>query len=165
MSSAVRPLQSRASIDHYSKQIKILLDNYKLDKDLYIWQLFFAKITSQRLLKLNYGVLLVDCKYKTTVYKMPLYIIKGVIPLNTTYYVTFAFLSAKIVDDYCWALGAIKKLYEFLNIPDPKIVITNPDASIIHAILDEFPLAFYLLYLMNKNVITNCKKLFKDKES
>lgn len=106
-----------------------------------------------------------DCIYKTTVYKIPLCIITGVTPLNTTYYVAFAFISAETVDDYCWVLGAIKKLYEFLDIPNSKVVVTNADASIIRAILDEFPLTSYLLCFMNTNVITNCKKLFEDKES
>ena len=108
-----------------------------------------------------------DYIYKTNVYKMPLCIITGVTPLNTTYYVAFAFLSAETVDDYRWVLGAVKKLYEFLDIPDPKVIVTDADPSIIRAILEEFPLASHLLCLwhMNKSVMANCKKLFEDKES
>ncbi len=71
---------------------------YKLDKDLCNQRLFFAKTTSQKVLKFNYEVLLMDCIYKTNVYKMPLCIITGVTPLNTTYYVAFAVLSAETVD-------------------------------------------------------------------
>ena len=97
---------------------------------------------------------------------MSLCIIIGVTFLNTTYYIAFAFLSAETVDDYCWVLGAIKKLYEFLDIPDSKVIITDADLSIIHAISEEFPLASHLLCLwhINKNVITNCKKLFEDEK-
>ena len=73
---------------------------YKLDKDLCIRRLFFAKTTSQELLKLNYEVLLMNFTYKTNMYKMPLCIITGVTPLNITYYVAFAFLSAEAMDDY-----------------------------------------------------------------
>ncbi len=73
---------------------------YKLDKDLFIRRLFFAKTTSQKVLKLNYEVLLMDYIYKTNLYKMPLCIITGVTPLNTNYYIAFDFLSAKTVDDY-----------------------------------------------------------------
>ncbi len=74
---------------------------YKLDKDLRIRRLFIAKTTSAKVLKLNYKVLLMDCTYKINVYKMRLCIITGVTPLNTSYYVAFAFPSAKTVDDYC----------------------------------------------------------------
>lgn len=47
---------------------------------------------------------------------MLLYIIIGVTPLNTFYYVTFVFLLAEIVNNYYIILGTIKKLYKFLNI-------------------------------------------------
>ena len=140
---------------------------YKLDKDLRIRRLFFAKTTFQKLLKLNYEVLLRDCKYKTNLYKMPLCIITRVTPLNTTYYVAFAFLSAGTVDNYRSVLDAVKKLYEFLDIPDPKVIVTDVDPSIICAILEEFPLSSHLLCLwhMNKDVMANCEKLFEDEES
>ncbi len=72
---------------------------YNLDKDVCIRRLFFAKTTSQKMLKLNYEVLLIDCTYKTNVHKTPLCLITGVMPLNTTYYVAFVFLSAETVDD------------------------------------------------------------------
>ena len=108
-----------------------------------------------------------DFTYKTNLYKMILCIITGVTPLNTTYYVTFVFLSAKTVGHYRWVLGAVQKLYEFLEIPDPKVIVTDADPSIIHAILEEFPLASHLLCLgnMNQNIMANCKKLFEDEES
>lgn len=98
---------------------------------------------------------------------MPLCIITAVTPLNILYYIVFAFLSSETVDDYCWVLGAVKKLYEFLDIPDPKVIITDANHSIICAILAEFPLASHLLYFwhMNKNVMANCRKLFEDEES
>ncbi len=82
-----------------------------------------------------------DFTCKTNVYKMPSCIITGVKPLNTTYYVAFAVLSAETVDDYPWVFCAVKKLYEFLDIPDPKVIVTDVDLSIICAILEEFPLA------------------------
>lgn len=98
---------------------------------------------------------------------IPLYIIIAITPLSTPYYVVFAFLSSKTVDDYRWVLGAVKKLYKFLDIPDPKAIITNANYSIICAILAEFSFASYLLcfWYMNKNIMANCKKLFEDEES
>ncbi len=149
------------------KKQKDYLVTYKLDKDLRIRRLFFANTTSQKVLKLNYEVLLIDCKYKTNVYKMTLCIITAVTPLNPNYYVIFAILSAETVDDYCWVLGAIKKLYEFLDILDPRVIVTGADSSIIRPILEKSPLASHLLCLwyINKNVMPNCKKLFEDEES
>ena len=108
-----------------------------------------------------------DCTCKTNVYKILLCIITGVTPLNTIYYIAFAFLSAEMVHDYHWVLGAIKKLYELFDIPDSKSIITNIDPSIICAISDGLPLASHLLCLwhMNQNIMTNCSKLFEDKKS
>ena len=64
-------------------------------------------------------------------------------------------------------MGAVKKLYEFLDIPNLKVIVTDADLSIIRAILEEFPLASHLLcfWYINKNVMLNCKKLFEDEES
>lgn len=74
---------------------------YKPKKNLFIQQLLFAKITSQKILKLNYEALFMDCIYKINMYKIFLQIIIGVISFNTTYYIAFAFLLAKIIDDHC----------------------------------------------------------------
>lgn len=67
-------------------------------------------------------------------YKMFLYIIIGVTTLNTTSYITFVFLLIKTVDDYCWALDIIQKLYKFFDILDSKVIITNAKLSIICSI-------------------------------
>lgn len=98
---------------------------------------------------------------------MSLYIIVGVMSLNTTYYIVLAFLSIEMVDDYHWVLSIVKKLYEFLNILDWKVIVTNADPNIICAILEKFLLVSHLLYLwhMNKNGMANCKKLFEDKKA
>lgn len=99
------------------------------------------------MLKLNYKVLLMDCIYKTNVYKIHLCIITGITSLNITYYIIFTFLSTKLMDDYCWVLDAIKKLYEFFDILDSKISITDTNPGIICTILEEFPLTYHLLYI------------------
>ncbi len=140
---------------------------YCTDLDFQIRRLFFTKISSHKVLKLNYEVLLIDSIYKTNVYRMPLYIITGVTPLNTTYYVGFAFLSMETVEDYEWVLQCIKNLYLILDIPDPNVIITDADRSIIWAISHKFPFGAHLLYLwhLNKNVLSHCKKLFEDEES
>lgn len=73
---------------------------YKLDKDLYIYQLFFAKTTSQKMLKFNCEVLLMDYICQTYMYKMFLYTIIKVTPLNTIYYIVFNFFIVETIDDY-----------------------------------------------------------------
>lgn len=86
--------------------------------------------------------------------------------MNTTYYVIFNFLSAEIINDYYCVLDVTKKPYEFLDILNSKVIIINTNLSIIPTISKELLLTSYLLYLwhMNKNIMTNCKKLFEDKK-
>ena len=57
-----------------------------------IKQLFFAKMSSQKILKYNYKVLLINIIYKTNKYKLLLIIISGVTLLNTSYYIAFVFI-------------------------------------------------------------------------
>ena len=45
-------------------------------------------------------VLLMDCTYKTNCFKMPLLSIVGSTNLNTTFFVTFVFITAEIEEDY-----------------------------------------------------------------
>ncbi len=94
------------------------------DKDS-IKQLFFAKVFFQKILKYNYEVLLIDATYKTNKYTMPLIIISGVTPLNTSYYIAFAFISKETYEVYKWLLECIKDLYQYLDIPDPNVILTD----------------------------------------
>ena len=127
-----------------------------------IEQLFFAKVSSQKILKYNHEVLLIDATYKTNKYKMPLIIISGVTPLNTSYYVAFAFVSKETFEVYKWLLECVKDLYEYLDIPDPDVILTDAQNSLIQAITIVYPLASHLLCLwhINKNVVVHCKKCF-----
>ena len=65
-----------------------------------ILSLFFCKASSQKILAVNYEVLIMDCTYKTNKYKHPLMVITGVIALNTTFYVAFCFMSSEFSEDY-----------------------------------------------------------------
>lgn len=78
---------------------------------------------------------------------MLLCIIIKITLLNTIHYIICTFLSVKIIDNYYWVLGTIKKLYEFFNIPNSKVIIINANFNIIYAILKEFSLTSHLLYL------------------
>ena len=138
---------------------------YGADHANQIERLFFVKTTSYKVLKQNHEVLLMDSTYKTNSYRMPLCIISGVTPLNTSFYVGFCFLSSESVEEYQWVLDCIKKIYIELDIPDPTVLATDGDRSIIKAIAaipKIFPAAKHLLCLwhINKNVVSNCKKAF-----
>lgn len=61
------------------------------DKDR-IKQLFFAKVLSQKIVKYNHKVLLINTTYKTNKYKMPLIIISRAMLLNTSYYIAFVYI-------------------------------------------------------------------------
>ena len=117
---------------------------------------------SQKILKYNYKVLLINATNKTNKYKMPLIIISGIMPLNTSYYFAFAFISKETFEVYKWLLKCVKDLYEYLDIPDPDVILTNAQNNLIQTITIVYPLTSHLLCLwhINKNVVVHCKKWF-----
>ena len=139
--------------------------HYVEDDEDCIEQLFFAKVSSHKILKYNREVLLIDATYKTNKYKMPLIIVSEVTPLNTSYYFAFTFVSKEVFEVYKWLLECVKDLYEYLNIPDPDVILTDAQMSLIRAITIVYPLASHLLCLwhINKNVVIHCKKWFDNK--
>ena len=92
-----------------------------------IQQLFFARRLSERILKFSWEVLLLDCTYKTNHYRMPLFVISGVTGLNTSFYISFAFLSSETYNDYLWVLSSLQQFYQERNIPDP--IFVGPDCE------------------------------------
>ena len=122
--------------------------------------MFFAKVLSQKILKYNYEFLLIDTTYKTNKYKMSLIIISGVMFLNTSYYVAFLFVSKEIFEGYKWLLKCVKDFYEYFDIFNSDVILTDAQNSFIQAITIVYQLASYFLYLwhINKNVIIYCKK-------
>ena len=74
---------------------------------------------------------MIDETYKTNNYKMPLIIISGVTPLNTSYYVAFAFVSEETYEVYKWLLECVKNLYEYLHIPDLNVILTDAQNGLI----------------------------------
>ena len=96
-----------------------------------IEQLFFAKVSFQKIFKYNHEILLIDTTYKTNKYKIPLIIISGITPLNISYYIAFAFVSKKTFEVYRWLLKCVKDLYEYFDIPDSDIILTDAQNSLI----------------------------------
>ena len=85
----------------------------------------------QKILKYNYKILLIDATYKTNKYKISLIIISGVMPLNTSYYIAFAFVSKKTYEVYKWLFECVKDFYKYLNISDPNIILIDVQNSFI----------------------------------
>lgn len=61
---------------------------------------FFTKIFAQKILKLNYEILTMNCTYKINTYRMFLYIINKITFINITFYVNFYFLFKKLTKNY-----------------------------------------------------------------
>ena len=132
-----------------------------------ISHLFFIKGSSQRILKTNYEVLVMDCTYKTNRYKMPLLIISGQTALHSNFYVAFCFMAKETTSDYTWVLQQLQALYVNLELPTPTVIVTDMERGLMSAIETVLPTTNHLLCLwhINNNVLVNCKKHFDSKES
>ena len=104
-----------------------------------------------------------DCTYRTNKFRMPLFVVTGVTPLSTTFFVGFAFLSQERKTDYEWALVALKGLYDARGLGAPATLVTDRDPRLMGAIRAVFPGARHLLCLWHvaKNVVARCKRFFQ----
>jgi hypothetical protein len=96
--------------------------------------LFFSRKSSQIILKTNYEVLIMNCIYKTNMYKMLLMIIFDQIALHKTFYVAFCFMIKEKQNDYVWIMKQLKALYRQSDLSDPTIFVTDMKRDKISAI-------------------------------
>ena len=98
---------------------------------------------------------------------MPLLDIIGVDACRRSFCLAFAFLNREIEDDYDWALGHLREVYEQSNIRLPSIIITDCYTVCMNAISTNFPLLALLLCLwhVNKAVLRNCQPLITVQDS
>ncbi len=124
-----------------------------------IERLFFAGRLSKWILKVSWEILLLDYTYKTNYYRMPLCIISGVTGLNTSFYISFAFLSLVLL--------SLQQFYKGGNILGPIFVDTDCEKALICALQDVMPFTknTVCLWYVDKNVLTNCKSSFDIEES
>lgn len=141
--------------------------NYEKDGHDRITRLFFSKGSSEKTLKMNHEVLIMDCTYKTNRYKMPLLVITGQTALNTTFYVAFAFLGHENEEYYTWALIQLQLLYRKLGLLDPTAIITDCEPGLLPAMRNLWPTVSHLLCVwhINTNVLTQCRKKFDTEEA
>ena len=80
-----------------------------------------------------------DCTYKTNRYKMPLLIISG---LNRIAYQFlcgfFASWPVRTKFDYTWVLRQVKALYLQMELPDPTVIGTDMERSLMLALRAQF---------------------------
>ena len=140
---------------------------HRSDETGRILGLFLAHRESIDLLQGSPEVLVMDCTYKTNKFRMPLFVVTGVGPLSTTFFVGFAFLSQERQSDYEWALGALKGLYDARGLGAPATLATDRDLGLMGAIRAVFPGARHVLCLWHvaKNVVARCKRYFRSDEA
>ena len=109
--------------------------------------LFFYQKSSQKILKLNHEMLILNATYKTNKYKLPLFVITDVTTLNNFFYVNFTFIKSKYISNYVWVMKQLKALYNELDIPYSKMLLTNAQETLINAYVIIFPNATHMLYI------------------
>ena len=129
-----------------------------------VQRLFFAHLDSITLAWRYSSVLLMDCIYKMNRFHMPLLVVIGRTGLNTTFFISFAFLEEENTTRYIWALTQLKNL--FTNRPFPAVFVTDADLALANAIVILLPECCHLLCLwhIDKNVLAKCKTLISNKE-
>jgi len=138
--------------------------DFQTDAEGRVTHLFFAHQQSIELTLSYSSVLLLDCTYKMNRFRMPLLDVVGVTSLNKTFYSCFAFLKGETEDDYSWAIERISRLYDGME--PPKVLLTDRELALIHALEASFPEAHNLLCVwhIEKNVLAKCKPHFRTEE-
>ena len=124
--------------------------------------LVYTTPTARALLHRFPTVLFMDCTYKTNRYRMPMLHIAGFTSTNQTYTAGIAFLTRETTAWYTVALQA------FLNLVDPgrqlkiKVIITDREKALHHAIDQLLPGIYRLscVWHLGENVKANCRISF-----
>ncbi|KAL9564051.1 hypothetical protein ACKAV7_011825 [Fusarium commune] len=122
----------------------------------------FAHPESLAYLQAYPDLLFLDCTYKTNKYGMPLLDMIGVDACQRSFCIAFAFLSGETEQDYLWALGRLRSLYELCNTRLPSVILTDRDKACMNAAEICFPSSISLLCLWhaNKAVLRYCQPTF-----
>ncbi|KAJ9542274.1 hypothetical protein OSB04_028780 [Centaurea solstitialis] len=135
---------------------------YKIIYDSY--NLFIIHPNSLELWRAFPQVLVIDARYKTNSYHMPLLEIVGVTSTNKTFSIAFVFMHEEKVPNYIWALECLKS-----NIYDnfyPSAIVTDRELALINACKKVFPTAKRLLcrWHINHNVINHCRPMIQNSQ-
>lgn len=133
-------------------------------------KLFFVHKGTTEILSKNSEVLIMDCTYKTNIYRRPLLTICGVTFLGTTFIVGIAFIEKETTKYYDWVLYQLNRLYICLGLSRPRVIATDRDLALMEAIDSRFPTHptthsegtrhVLCLWHLHRNVAKNCKASF-----
>lgn len=125
-----------------------------------IENLFIAKATMIKAFRDHSDILILDCTYKTNIYRMPLLNIVGVTGANTTLRVAVVFLRTEEERNYTWAMNALKRMNEEYCILEALGCFTDQEVAFINAFESVFlriPTLLCNWHIM-KNIATFAKK-------
>jgi hypothetical protein len=135
--------------------------NVKLSSSGKLMNLFFVHPGSIHLARINHHVALLDERYKTNRYKLPLLHVIGQAASNQSFTIAFCFLAYEDQDNYTWAVNCLKQLV-WRSEQTPKVFITDCNNALQNALAEVFPglQANLCMWHINKNITTNCKRHF-----
>ena len=133
---------------------------FKKNSHNQVTHLFFSHKDSHKLFHANPQIFIMDCTYKTNQYKLSLLIINGVTPINTIFYITFAFQMKKMEENYTFMMNHLKALLISLDLFNPHIILTDCEKALMNSLSAVYPHINNLICLwhINKNVLTYIKK-------
>jgi hypothetical protein len=125
--------------------------------------LFAAHPESIKLLRRFHDIFLFDCTYKTNKYGMPVLNICGVTGSNKTTAIAICLLAKETEEDFVWALRQLAKLLRQERISYPRLVVTDRDRALLHAIRRVFPNTHQRLceWHMKKDIQAYTRSTFK----
>ncbi|XP_026460225.1 uncharacterized protein LOC113361060 [Papaver somniferum] len=157
-------MQGRSMIQHF---FKLAQEHHYTVENKYdpmtkkVTDLFFSHPVSVKLAQCFHEFLLLDCTYKTNIYKLLLFHVVSHTSTGATFTVAVAFMSREKEANYIWALECIKRLYRKNEIPS--VFVTDCEVGLISAIHHVFPKSSHLLcaWHIGKNVYAHGKCYFK----
>ena len=102
---------------------------------------------------MNVLILIIDCTYKTSKYRLPLMEIVGVISTELTFSVAFAYLEAEWKDNFSWCFDSLKSLMHGQLMPPA--IVTDRDLVFINVIerIFSFSRHFLCRWHIRKNIV------------
>jgi hypothetical protein len=92
-------------------------------------QLFVAYKPAIDLFLAHPDVLMMDCSYKSNIYKMPLLHFLGVSP-TSHFSIAFTFMPNEVYDSYEWATDAFEELILSQSNYEPEVILTDNEDAI-----------------------------------
>ncbi|XP_057416139.1 uncharacterized protein LOC130710792 [Lotus japonicus] len=124
-----------------------------------IRDIFWAHPNAVKLFNTFPYVVIMDCTYKTSKYKLPLLEIVGLTSTDKTYSIAFCYIGSETTEDYIWALECMKSLISDQS-RLPRVIVTDRDLALLSAASQSLPTTTHLLCLwhINKCVLAKCKE-------